>query len=342
MRMPSRFWPGQRTRLPPAAIPIIVLVAIPIVALLATSGCGHSGGDENENAKPVVPVVVRRIEQGTLREMVKVSGQWRVADSVTVFAPFRAYVETLGPHAGDPVTKGETIGELVTYESKAAIRGAEILVHQARTPAERDEAESALRLAQRDLVRVPLTAPTTGTVLRRAVEPGSEAAEAGELLTIVPQGSVVFEAHIPRGDAKRIAAGQHAEVGMDGSSVIATVQRRLPQTSEADQTALFWLTPEERAPFGVLGRFANATIETGAAHQAILVPDSALVEDDLTGETRIARVVPGSIAIWTPVRLGQGEEGRHELLSPALPAGTPVVVQGQRGLPDSTQVAPKP
>jgi len=318
-------------------------LAIIIAALLAVgTGCGHSGGDESQGAKPVVPVVVRRLEQGTLRETVKTSGQWRVADSVTVFAPFRAYIETLRPHAGDPVTRGQTIGMLVTYESRAAVRGAEILVQQARTASEREEAESALRLAKRDLVSVPLLAPTTGTVLRRSVEPGSEAAEAGELLTIVPLGSVVFEAHVPRADAARVTTGQHAQVGMDGSSVIATVERRLPQASEGDQTALFWLAPGVRAPFGVLGRFGNATIETGAAHEAILVPDSALVEDDLTGEIRIARVVPGSIAVWTQVRLGNGDEGHHELLAPALPAGTPVVIQGQRGLPDSTQVAPRP
>jgi len=320
-----------------------LLLAVPMAALLGSAtGCGHSGGDQSEGAKPVVPVVLRRLELGTLRETVKTSGQWRVADSVTVFAPFRAYVETLRPHAGDPVTRGQTIGMLITYESKAAVRGAEILVQQARTTSEREEAARALRLATLDLVSVPLIAPTSGTVLRRSVEPGSEAAEAGELLTIVPLGSVVFEAHVPRADAARVTTGQHAVVGMDGSSVIATVERRLPQTSEGDQTALFWLAPGVRAPFGVLGRFGNATIETGAAHEAILVPDSALVEDDLTGQIRIARVVPGSIAIWTQVRLGNADEGHHELLAPALPAGTLVVIQGQRGLPDSTQVAPRP
>ena len=116
------------------------------------------------------------------------------------------------------------------------------------------------------------------------------------------------------------------------------MQRRLPQSSEGDQTALFWLAPVVRTPFGVLGRFGNATIETGAVHRAVLVPDSALVQDDLTGEVRLARVLPESIAVWTTVRLGQGEEGRHELLEPRLPPGTLVIVRGQRGLPDSTHV----
>jgi len=310
-------------------------------ALLLLGGCGHRA-DEAE-VHPVVPVHVERLEERTVRAVVTTPGQWRVSDSLTVSAPFKAYVESLLPRAGDHVARGENIGTLVTYESRAALRGAEILLRQARSSSERDEAARALRLAERDLVRVPLVAGTSGTLLRRSVEPSSEVAEGGELLTLVPEGSVVFEAHVPRADAARVTLGNRAHVMMEGGGAVETrVQRRLPQTSEADQTALFWLAPVNKEPFGVLGRFGNAGIETGAEHRGILVPDSALVEDDLTGEVRLARVAPGDVAVWTPVRLGPGEEGRHELLSPALPPGTLVVVRGQRGLPDSTRVSIEP
>jgi hypothetical protein len=316
--------------------------AIVTLALLTVAGCGH-GADEEAAVHPVVPVGVERLEERMVRAVVTAAGQWRVSDSLTVIAPFKAYVEALRPRAGDPVARGATIGTLVTFESRAALHGAEIMVRQARSTTEREEATRALRLAQRDLVRVPLVAGGTGTVLRRSMEPGSEVAEGGELLTIVTEGSVVFEAHVPRGDAARVSVGDHARVAMEGGGQVETrAQRRLPQTSEADQTALFWLSPILKAPFGVLGRFGTATIETGAEHRAILVPDSALVEDDLTGVVRLARVAPGDVAIWTEVRLGPGEEGHHELLSPALPPGTRVLVRGQRGLPDSTRVKPEP
>jgi len=315
-----------------------------LAGTLALAGCGSKGGDAGSaETHPTVPVGIGRLEERSVRERMKGTGQWRLSDSVTVSAPFKAYVEALGPRTGDSVARGDALGTLVTYESRAALRGAEILVRQARSPPEHDEAARALRLAERDLIRVPIVASTNGTVLRRAVEPGSEVVEGGELLTIVPVGSVVFEVHVPRPEAARVNAGQRAEIGMDGGgTVAATVQRKLPQTSEADQTALFWLDPSVRAPFGAIGRFGNATIETGAIHRAVLVPDSALVQDDLTGEVRIARVLPDSVAVWTTVRLGPGEEGWHEVLEPALPAGTPVVVRGQRGLPDSTHVTVGP
>ena len=82
---------------------------------------------------------------------------------------------------------------------------------------------------------------------------------------------------MPRAEAARVAPGQRADVGMEGGGVAAaSVQRRLPQTSEADQSALFWIAPAVKAPTGVLGRFGNAAIETGPLHRAVLVPDVAL------------------------------------------------------------------
>jgi hypothetical protein len=317
---------------------------VALLTALAVSGCGGRAADEAEPpVRPVVPVRVERLEERSLRAVVTTQGQWRISDSLTVSTPFRAYVEALRPRAGDHVTQAELIGTLVTYESRAALNGAEILVRQAATPAERDEAERALRLAQRDLVRVPLVAASAGTVLRRSVEPGSEVAESAELLTLVPEGSIIFEAHVPRAEADQVALGARAQVAMEGGGIVETrVQRRLPQSNESDQSALFWLAPLTKEPFGVLGRFGSATVETGAEHRAVLVPDSALVEDDLTGVVRLARVVSGDVAVWIPVRLGAAEDGRHELLAPALPPGTLVLVRGQRGLPDSTRVRVSP
>jgi hypothetical protein len=315
------------------------VVGVVLAGLLLGSacGCGKHEDAEGEATKARVPVHAARVEIRTIQSQITATGQWRAADSIVVIAPFTAYVETIRPHLGDRVAKGETIGTLVTHESRAALRGAEILLRQASGPAERQEAERALAQAERGLVRVPLAAAATGTVIRRSAEPGSEVAESAPLLTLVPQGSFVFEAHVAHADAGRVQPGQRATIHLEGTDLIpAVVQRRLPQASESDQNELVWLSPA-RVPTVVLDRFGTAALETGAARSAPAVPDSALVEDDLTGEVRIARVA-GGVAIWTPVRLGQGSEGWHELLAPRLVPGTLVVISGQRGLPDSTRV----
>jgi multidrug efflux pump subunit AcrA (membrane-fusion protein) len=315
---------------------VAALAAAALASVFGAAGCRRAQTDAS-GVQARVPVRIARAEVRTIQPEVVAAGQWRAADSIVVIAPFAAYVEALGPHPGDYVARGQTIGALVTRESRSALLGAEILARQASGPVERAEAERALAQARRGLVRVPLVATSAGTVIRRTAEPGSEVTEGAALLTTVPQGMVVFEAHVPRVAVVLVQPGQPATVRMEGVDLVAaTVQRRLPETSGSDQNALVWLSPS-RVPNGALERFGTATILTGPPHRGVAVPDSALVEDDLTGEVRVARVA-GDVAIWTPVRLGQESGGWHEVLDPALPPGTVVVVSGQHGLPDSTRV----
>ena len=309
--------------------------------ILATmvAGCGRSASDADEKgAEIAVHVRVARLEQRSFPERVTAPGQWRAANEIVVTAPFAAAVESLRPRAGDTVVEGETIGALITHESRATLRGAELMLQQATDDATRAEARRAVDLARRELVRVPLVATASGTVVRRAVEPGAEVADAAELLALVPPHDLVFEAHVAGADAGRVRVGQPATITVDAASTVdASVQRRLPGVSSEDQSVLVWLAPRAE-PQAAIGRYGTAHIEAGTPRPGIAVPDSALVEDDLTGETRVARVDTSGIAIWTPVRLGRAVDGCHELLSPALPLGTPVVITGQRGLPDSVKV----
>jgi hypothetical protein len=215
------------------------------------------------------------------------------------------------------------------------------LVQQARDEASRAEAARALELARRDLIRVPLKAPRAGVVVRRSVEPGGPVAESGEILALVPAGSIVFEAHVAATDAVKIRPGQQASIAEEGlTPVPATVLRILPVASSSDQATLAWLAPAPGRGPHALERYGTATILVGSARRALAVPDSAVVEDDLTGEKRIAIVAPGSLSVWQRVTLGEGANGWHELKASALSAGQRVIVEGQRGLPDSVRVKP--
>jgi branched-chain amino acid transport system permease protein len=67
-------------------------------------------------------------------------------------------------------------------------------------------------------------------------------------------------------------------------------------------------------------------------------PDAAAWERGI----RVAMVDPAGRLSWVVVTLGAGEGGWHELTHPSLAAGTRVVVEGQRGLPEGTRVKPIP
>ena len=102
-----------------------------------------------------------------MRETVRAQGQWRISDSVTVAAPFKAYVEALRPRAGDAVARGETIGSLVTYESRAALRIDARIVRLERVTVESRALNGVVAGRARVIADVMLIEEATGRVVAR-------------------------------------------------------------------------------------------------------------------------------------------------------------------------------
>ncbi len=316
----------------------LVLAACAVVNSCSHRSAGGEGGAD-EAADATVDVRVAAVASRSFASSVTAPGQWRSSGELVVSAPFAGVVEELGPHVGDRVNAGEPLGTMVTRESWAALRGAELMQHEARDDAARAEANHAVELARRDMVRVPIVAPQAGVVVRRTLEPGAQLAESGEIMAIVPVRNIVFEAHVPAIDGARIHPGQPAMIVEQGHGPRAvSVQRVLPMANSADQSMLVWLAPSGGGASSALDHYGSARIIVGAPHRAAAVPDSAIVEDDLTGTRRVAVVGPDQHVRWTTVDLGGAEDGWRELLSPAIAPGTRVVVEGQRGLPDKTHV----
>jgi biotin carboxyl carrier protein len=330
----------KRSRRLAAMRSLAVLAAV----LAALAGCSRHAPDTDAAASAaVVPVRTAAVELRVFADLLQAPGQWRSSGDVVVPAPFAAVVESLGPRPGDRVAEGEVLGMLVTRESRAALRGAELLVREAHEPSASAEAERALALARRELVRVPLVAPRAGVVTRRGAEPGAELAEGAEVLAITPQEAVVFEARLPAEQASRVRVGDAATVRVEGEAPRAMrVMRVLPSANATDQATLIWLRPLSPGATPLLERFGTADLRTSAPRQSPAVPIAAVVENDLDGSARIAVVGSDSVAVWTPVTLGAALDGWRELTGAAPGPGARVVVEGTRGLPDHARVKPQP
>ena len=105
--------------------------------LVMLAGCGgRAGGDEDNvdaGAATVVSVRVGQVASRRFEDVVIATGQWRSSGDVVVSSPIAATVESLEPRVGDTVARGQHIGWLLTRESRAALRGAELLLEQARS-----------------------------------------------------------------------------------------------------------------------------------------------------------------------------------------------------------------
>jgi len=314
-----------------------------MAALALVPGCSRrSEGNDEEAVAAVVPVRTAAVEARTFTDAIEAPGQWRSSGDVSLPAPFAAVVESLEPKLGDLVAAGDTVGMLVTRQSRAALRGAELLLREAHDPAARTEAERALALARRDLVRVPIVAPRAGVVTKRDAEPGGEVGDGAEVLAITPVEGIVFEARLPAAAARLVHTGMTGVVRTVGEpDRDVRVTRVLPAASASDQATLAWLAPMGGAT-PLLDRFGTAAMKTSAARQSPAVPAAAVVENDLDGSARVVVVGADSTATWTPVRLGASADGWRELVGGTLAPGVLVVVEGQRGLPDRTHVKPQP
>ncbi len=310
---------------------------------ISMTSCGGRQA-EAPAAEPVAVVQIGRLEERTFPDELKVQGRWRVRAEDLVAAPFAAHLDSLGVRVGDPVHAGQLLGWLQTRESYAAHLGAERMAALAQDVRGRDEAQRAAELARRDAVRVALRSKVEGVVLRRSAEPGGQVAESAEILAIAQQSAMVFEVHVPAEFQSRLRAGLTALVRVPGDPpVSAALERILPSASDGDQSTLAWLKPSlESSRIPRLGREGEAVLTLGPTMRRLAVPDSAVMEDDVTGRTSVVVLGAGDRAFWKTVELGQRSAGWRELRSAPLTVGTRVIVAGQRGLADSSRVRVSP
>jgi hypothetical protein len=328
-----------------------------LILALGLAGCqGRTGaaeksaaGAQSEAGSPAATgaeadaggalVRVRAVELRRFEDAVVAPGQWRSAVEAVLSAPAAGTLDSIGVRPGDRVRAGQVLGWLITRESQASLRGARLLQEHAVDAVSRAEAARALELVRRELVRVPLTAPRSGWVTRNPAAAGGELAADAEILAVTPQDGIVFEARITPSDAAHIRVGQQAVVSAkDEAARKALVSRLLPYAGEGDQSFLFWLSSDDVEP-SLIGRYGEARIAWGPARTAPAVPDSSVVEDDLTGASSIDLVLADRRAIHTEVGLGgRSADGWREVLRPALTPGALVLTDGQRGLPDSIRV----
>lgn len=327
--------------------------ALLAAAALAASGCragAHEGAAAAEAPKTeatpataAVPVRVAAIERVRLADEVVAPGKTAALVQEKIRAPFAGTLTELSVTDGDRVRKGQTLGAVVSRDSEAALAGAREMERRASSEAEKADAARAVALAERGLVRSAFAAPADGVVLAHAAARGDRVSEDQEILTIADAASVAFLADVPQSDLARVRPGQPATIEISGrpGRVAGRVHDVLPAASPSDFTAPVRIDLPGLDGVPPLGLFGTARIAVAEVRDAVVVPESALLRDDLRGTARIALVENGR-ARWVPVTPGLRSRGLVQIAAPELPPEARVVVSGQVGLPEGAAVAESP
>ncbi|HEY6060788.1 MAG TPA: efflux RND transporter periplasmic adaptor subunit [Gemmatimonadales bacterium] len=324
-----------------------------LVAVLL-AGCG--GRDQSRETataqadtspkEGATPVTTAPVRIATLAITVTAPGHTDVLRPLHVRAPFSGTVAALNVADGDRVSRGEALGTFVSRSSAAALAGARAMLAAAQTEAERWDAQRAFDLATRSLVEFPLRASEAGVVVSHAANAGDLVTEGDDILVIAPAGAVAFIAEVVQTDLPRVRPGQR--VAVDLAARVAPLAGRvhgvLPAASAENLSAPVRIDLVAGGGAIGTGLFGTARITVGERRQVPVVPEAALLQDDVYGTTQVAVVgpPPDRLAHWVQVTLGARGGGQVEILSPSLPPGTAVIVSGQVGLPEGAPVRVQP
>ena len=174
---------------------------------------------------------------------------------------------------------------------------------------------------------VNLTSPIGGTVVDRHVSVGQAVSRGTELMTVMNLSSVVIEAQLPESHATHVIAGQRFVARLPGLPD-RPFEGRVESVGNA-------VDPEKRT-VPVRARLLNAgailkhemavevRISTGARKDGLLVPASALVEDE---GIKVVYVKEGNRYERRPVTVGTISYQQAEILT-GIEAGEEVVTAG--------------
>ena len=303
----------------------------------------NADGASQTPAPTAVPVRSQPVASIDLDVLVKAPGRTEALRQDRVRSPFAGRLVSLKTLDGDRVQAGQVVAEVLSKNSEAALRGAKGMLAEAISSADSIDARRAIALAQQGEVRQELTAPAAGIVLSHSAVPGDYVEEGEVLLRIAEKGAVFFEARVSQGDLALIKPEEPCKVDIPaaGKPLDATVHGVLPTASSSDLSASVRLDFDSSQLELAVGLFGTASIVVDRHENATVVPLSALLRDDISGQDQIALVHQGT-AHWVSVSTGIVHSDLVEILSPPLNPGDQVITKGQVGLPEGAHVQVKP
>ncbi len=201
------------------------------------------------------------------------------------------------------------------------------------------QAQANLDYARQQLAYCTLTAPESGIISKRMVEPGETANPGVPLINIVDLRTVYFEAQISEKVLKKINPNQSVDVRVDAfpekvfSGKVAAI---FPTASSKSRNIAVRITLPN--PNGELrpGMFARGAVNVGSIQNALLAPAEAV--EERYGE-KIIFTVRNRKAVLHKIDTGASTDRVVQVIEPAtVSEGDLVVLTGHQNLNDKTPV----
>ncbi len=277
-----------------------------LIATLATLvACGGSADATPDSAIPPVPVSLGEVVRESVTRPVVATGVFGPKDEVSLSFKIGGIVTRVSVDEGASVQRGTVLASLDLREIDAQLSKARIGLEKATrdvvriralqadsvaTLAQLQDAESALAAAQADMDAATvnreyavITAPVSGRVLRRRVQPGALVSPGTEVLSLgSDQRGRVVRVGVPDRDAVRILLDQRAEVTFDAMPERQFAGRVSQRGAMTDpRTGMVNIevsvTGADAMPAGTVAR---VSIAVPSSTEVTLVPAASVIEAD--------------------------------------------------------------
>lgn len=197
------------------------------------------------------------------------------------------------------------------------------------------QAQAGVQAAAVPLQNASITAPYSGIVTQKFVDPGAVVGAGSPVVAIQDTSDLELDVALPEDDAAALAPGAPLTVRVDalgGARVPASVRAVVPSQNAALRSATVKIAVAPR-PHLLPGMFARVTISR-TPHTGVTVPLAAVVtRADQSG----VFAVRGKTVTFVPVQTGESTDRAVEVQG--LAPGTRVAVTGLARLTDGTPVA---
>ena len=283
--------------------PATMLLAVSLS--VALTACSDATDTTPDIAIPPVPVALGDVVRESVKRPVVATGVFGPKDEVSLSFKIGGIVSRVSVDEGASVQRGTVIASLDLREIDAQLTKARIGLERATrdvvrlralqadsvaTLANLQDAESALAAAQADMDAAKvnreyavITAPVSGRVLRRRVQPGALVSSGQEVLSLGSdaRGRVV-RVGVPDRDAVRLSLDMRAEVffeAMPGRTFTGRVSQRGAITDP--RTGMVSVEVRvDGADALPAGTVARVSIAVPSATDVTLVPAAAVIEAD--------------------------------------------------------------
>jgi membrane fusion protein (multidrug efflux system) len=231
--------------------------------------------------------------------------------------------------------KMKALAESKLLEAKFEIESAELRAKSAR---------SELELAQLNLQKTNLMAPSDGILAEIIIKPGEYVTSQDVVCKFISDQGTNFEVDIPEKDVLKMSVGQKVAIYSDSypdKEFKGTLVEIAPVVKERTRTATVKINVENSEGFLRSGMFARGIIFVRELHNVVLVPTDSIIS--LNDTTFLAPVVSPDVnpteGVIQMKPCGVGEKvGEETIVLSGLDLGELLVVETQGQLSDGVEV----